>query len=197
MELFSGYMNRMYPGNRMYSQYGNAFRSSSRNGSAAYRSKTGYADNGPKTFGNLGGSGGGGYARRNMDGINEMNKGPRSKSSDNKNDDTQAPVTLLPKGQNLPTNDNKEVPLVANKEQYNGQDLSENYSEARFFVIKSYSEDDVHKSIKYSVWASTPNGNKKLNAAHEEAKEKSVGCPVFLLFSVSVFYAAGIELCDF
>ena len=33
---------------------------------------------------------------------------------------------------------------------------------ARFYVIKSYSEDDIHKSIKYSVWASTENGNRNL-----------------------------------
>ncbi len=26
---------------------------------------------------------------------------------------------------------------------------------ARFFVIKSYTEDDVHKSLKYEIWAST------------------------------------------
>jgi hypothetical protein len=79
------------------------------------------------------------------------------------------------------------VPLVVpSKEQYNGEDLSENYSDAKFFIIKSYSEDDVHKSIKYNVWASTPNGNKKLDAAYQEAKEKPGGCPIFLLFSVSV-----------
>lgn len=59
------------------------------------------------------------------------------------------------------------------------------YTDAKFFIIKSYSEDDVHKSIKYSVWASTPNGNKKLAAGYQEAQEKSGGCPVFLLFSVN------------
>ncbi|KAE8686630.1 Evolutionarily conserved C-terminal region 2, putative isoform 2 [Hibiscus syriacus] len=46
-------------------------------------------------------------------------------------------------------------------------------------------EDDVHKSIKYNVWASTSTGNKKLNAAFHEAKEKPDSCPVFLLFSVN------------
>ena len=30
---------------------------------------------------------------------------------------------------------------------------------AKFFVIKSYGEDDVHKSIKYKLWASTKRGN--------------------------------------
>ncbi|KAH0784850.1 hypothetical protein KY290_004448 [Solanum tuberosum] len=50
---------------------------------------------------------------------------------------------------------------------------------------ESYSEDDVHKSIKYNVWASTPNGNKKLDVAYQKAQQKSRGCPVFLFFSVS------------
>ena len=35
----------------------------------------------------------------------------------------------------------------------------------RFFVIKSYTEDDVHKSIKYGCWTSTNSGNRKLDAA--------------------------------
>ena len=30
-----------------------------------------------------------------------------------------------------------------------------NVDNVRFFVIKSYSEDDVHKSIKYGCWTST------------------------------------------
>jgi ribosomal protein S21 len=39
--------------------------------------------------------------------------------------------------------------------------------------------------MKYNVWTSTPNGNKKLDAAYQEAKEKPVDCPIFLLFSVN------------
>ncbi|EOA40033.1 hypothetical protein CARUB_v10008725mg [Capsella rubella] len=65
------------------------------------------------------------------------------------------------------------------------QDLLSQFRDAKFFVIKSYSEDNVYKSIKYSVWASTKNGNKKLDAAYREAKTKDVACPVFLLFSVN------------
>ncbi|URD95989.1 YT521-B-like family domain containing protein [Musa troglodytarum] len=56
---------------------------------------------------------------------------------------------------------------------------------AKFFVIKSYSEDDIHKSIKYNVWASTAYGNKKLDAGYREAQGIAGGCPVFLFFSVS------------
>jgi hypothetical protein len=68
------------------------------------------------------------------------------------------------------------------KDQYNQADFAETYSDARFFIIKSYSEDDVHKSVKYNVWASIPNGNKKLDTTYQEAKEKSSETPVFLLF---------------
>lgn len=67
---------------------------------------------------------------------------------------------------------------------FNRQDFATDYEDARFFIIKSFSEDNVHKSIKYGVWASTPHGNKKLDAAYVEAKEKKPNCPVFLFFSV-------------
>ncbi|XP_028761259.1 YTH domain-containing protein ECT2 isoform X2 [Neltuma alba] len=164
LELVSGSTTRMYPSNEVYGQYGNTW-SSFPYGSAAYGSRAGNAPGGLKALSNNRGSG---NWKKNMDGFNEMSKGPRATNSDNKSD-----------------GDNKEMPLVPVKEEYNGEDLSENYSDAKFFVIKSYSEDDIHKSIKYSVWASTPNGNRKLSAAYEEAKEKPGGCPVFLLFSVN------------
>jgi hypothetical protein len=90
------------------------------------------------------------------------------------------------KGQELPTNDGSNA---VKQDQYNRADFVETYSDAKFFIIKSYSEDDVHKSIKYNVWASTPSGNKKLDAAYVEAKEKSSSSPVFLLFSVSFIIA--------
>ncbi|KAH7655166.1 YTH domain-containing protein [Dioscorea alata] len=79
--------------------------------------------------------------------------------------------------------------IVIQTDKYNRDDFALDYSEAKFFVIKSYSEDDVHKSIKYNVWSSTPNGNKKLDSAYNEAQRISAGkprhCPVFLFFSVN------------
>ncbi|KAJ4455504.1 putative YTH domain family protein 2 [Paratrimastix pyriformis] len=54
---------------------------------------------------------------------------------------------------------------------------------ARFFVIKSYHEDDVHKAMKYGVWASTELGNRKLDAAYRDAT--ALGGPVYLFFSVN------------
>eukprot|EP01006_Ploeotia_vitrea_P047952 TRINITY_DN67179_c8_g3_i1.p1 TRINITY_DN67179_c8_g3~~TRINITY_DN67179_c8_g3_i1.p1 ORF type:complete len:542 (+),score=125.15 TRINITY_DN67179_c8_g3_i1:31-1656(+) len=57
---------------------------------------------------------------------------------------------------------------------------------AKMFVIKSYSEDDVHKSIKYGVWASTESGNKRLSAAWNEASQHGARQPhIFLFFSVN------------
>lgn len=182
--LAPGFPNGMYPSNNIYSQYGNTYRASSNFGSAAYGSRTGPVGNKLKATSD-------GrvvdHVKRNIDGFGELNKGPRAaNSSDDKSAKGIGPVTLLLKGQNLPIkSDNKEVHPVPNKQQYNGEGFPENYSDAKFFVIKSYSEDDIHKSIKYSVWTSTPNGNKKLDAAYQEAKEKPGDCPVFLLFSVS------------
>jgi len=64
---------------------------------------------------------------------------------------------------------NKDNPLLLN-------------SNARFFIIKSYSEDDIHRSIKYSVWTSTEHGNRRLNDAF---LENSKNGPIFLIFSVN------------
>ncbi|KAH7850548.1 hypothetical protein Vadar_034733 [Vaccinium darrowii] len=50
-------------------------------------------------------------------------------------------------------------------------------------------EDDIHKCIKYDVWSSTPNGNRKLDAAFHDAEAKTIEtgtkCPIFLFFSVN------------
>ncbi|XVE62911.1 hypothetical protein DITRI_Ditri06bG0157300 [Diplodiscus trichospermus] len=179
-----GYMNHMYPSSMTYDHYGNTIRGGTGFGSYGYddwRKGLGWY-----AVGNNNKSRGRGYGKENVDGLGELNKGPRVKGS--KNQDSFGPVTLAVKDQNLPaTEDSKEevVSIIPDMEQYNKEDFPDSYTDAKFFVIKSYSEDDVHKSIKYNVWASTSNGNKKLDAAFQEAKEKSNGCPVFLLFSVN------------
>ena len=184
-----GFMNRMYP-NKLYGQYGNTVRSGLGFGSNAYDSRTNgrswlAVDNKYKPRGR--GVGFFGYGNENMDGLNELNNGPRAKSS--KNQKGLAPVTA--KGQNVQSNGSNDeekdrTTVFPDRDQYNHADFPVEHTEAKFFIIKSYSEDDVHKSIKYNVWASTPNGNKKLDAAYREAQEKSAGCPVFLFFSVSI-----------
>jgi YTH domain-containing family protein len=111
------------------------------------------------------------FGNENFDGLSELNRGPR---------------TGRPKVQSCQTDLSVNgSAFPAEKDCYNRDDFADTYVDAKFFVIKSYSEDDVHKSVKYSVWASTPNGNKKLDMAYKEAKEKADSCSVFLFFSVS------------
>ena len=66
--------------------------------------------------------------------------------------------------------------------QYNPKEFNLNPKGARFFIIKSYSEDDIHRSIKYNIWCSTEHGNKRLDSAFREREGKG---PIYLLFSVN------------
>ncbi|KAB2048582.1 hypothetical protein ES319_A13G121500v1 [Gossypium barbadense] len=179
-----GYMNHMYPSNMTYDHYGNAIRGGSGFGSYGYDAwKKGL---GWYPVGNNIKSKGRGYGKESMNGLNELNKGPRVKGY--RSQDGVEAATLAVKEPNLPlieSDKENNVSLVPDIEQYNKEDFPESYSDAKFFIIKSYSEDDVHKSIKYNVWASTSTGNKKLDAAFHEAKGKPDSCPVFLLFSVN------------
>ncbi|XP_050382188.1 YTH domain-containing protein ECT1 isoform X2 [Argentina anserina] len=110
-----------------------------------------------------------------LDILCEQNRGPRaSKPKAQLIADNSVENTKL----NTPT-------TKVHDETYNQPDFVTDYKDAKFFIIKSYSEDNVHKSIKYGVWASTPNGNRKLDAAYHEATEKQESCPIFLLFSVN------------
>lgn len=43
---------------------------------------------------------------------------------------------------------------------------------SRFFIIKSFTEEDVHKAIKYQVWSSTEAGNSTLDAAYHDVEEQ-------------------------
>ena len=52
---------------------------------------------------------------------------------------------------------------------------------SKFFIIKSFSEEDVHKSIKYNVWSSSKNGNLTLSNAFNITKDKNG--EVYLFFS--------------
>ena len=52
---------------------------------------------------------------------------------------------------------------------------------SKFFVIKSFSEEDVHKSIKYNVWSSSKDGNLTLSNAYRITEENKGN--VYLFFS--------------
>ncbi|XP_024934040.3 YTH domain-containing protein ECT4 isoform X1 [Ziziphus jujuba] len=104
-----------------------------------------------------------------------QNKGPRASK----------PKSLKAENGSTVNKSKNAMSADINVKSYNQVDFPTNYQDAKFFVIKSYSEDNVFKSIKYGVWASTPSGNKKLDAAYREAKEQQRDCPIFLLFSVN------------
>lgn len=171
-------------------------------GSGASSYNRGYSHNGPNqgySFGNASissmGTNGRGWAaldngrRRGrgsgslcscsgtLDVLSEQNRGPRASKPKNQGANDSSPSVDSSKN-NLST-------VKTPDESYNHPDFVTEYSDAKFFIIKSYSEDNVHKSIKYGVWASTPNGNRKLDAAYREVKEKQSISPVFLLFSVN------------
>ncbi|XP_058762229.1 YTH domain-containing protein ECT4 [Vicia villosa] len=82
-----------------------------------------------------------------------------------------------------------EFAITVCRDRYNLPDFQTKYESAKFYMIKSFNEDDIHKGIKHDVWTSTPHGNKKLNAAFQNAEAKfseaGTQCPVFLFFSVN------------
>uniref|UniRef100_A0A1D1YP24 YTH domain-containing family protein n=1 Tax=Anthurium amnicola TaxID=1678845 RepID=A0A1D1YP24_9ARAE len=122
-----------------------------------------------------------------IDLMNEQNRGPRTN-----NPKATWGTGCEPTGVHSAVDDDTNISspdIVVKPEDYNLADFPTKYEHAFFFVIKSYSEDDIHKSIKYNVWASTPNGNQKLDnafqVAQEKMEEKGSKCPVFLFFSVN------------
>ncbi|KAJ7952091.1 evolutionarily conserved C-terminal region 5 [Quillaja saponaria] len=112
-----------------------------------------------------------------LDILNEQNRGPRASK--------QKSQISAENSSSINNNKHSTSTTKIHNESFNQPDFVTDYKDAKFFVIKSYSEDNVHKSIKYGVWASTPNGNRKLDAAYHQAKEKQDTCPVFLFFSVN------------
>ncbi|THU65349.1 hypothetical protein C4D60_Mb05t02710 [Musa balbisiana] len=182
-----GMVNKMYPNHRIYDHHANGYGSGQgfRSGMHDSRMNGRWGMSMDSKYKPRGRSNNFyGYGNENLDGMNELNKGPRSGHFRDKKG-LGPTITLAFRGQSLPANVNShDTDGVPEKDQYNKADFPETYSDAKFFIIKSYSEDDIHKSIKYSIWASTPHGNKKLDAAYQESKQKTSGCPVFLFFSV-------------
>lgn len=117
--------------------------------------------------------------------LGEQNRGPRSGKSGGKLMSKITVKAYTTRAGNVDGNGN----ITIDPSSYNLAEFPDKYPTARFFVIKSYSEDDVHKSIKYNMWSSTPSGNKRLDVAYDGAKKisesKKMLCPVFLFFSVN------------
>ncbi|KAI0636618.1 YTH-domain-containing protein [Trametes polyzona] len=75
-----------------------------------------------------------------------------------------------------------DVPTLIATKGYNPVEFDTRPAFARYFVIKSYTEDDVHKSLKYEIWSSTDPGNKRLDKAFKETGGRG---PIYLFFSVN------------
>jgi hypothetical protein len=56
--------------------------------------------------------------------------------------------------------------------------------DAQFYILRSSNDDNIHKSIKYQVWTSTPSGKNVLRKAWQEFQEKGVAPEIYLIFSV-------------
>jgi len=68
---------------------------------------------------------------------------------------------------------------------------------SKFFMIRSSTHDDIHKSMKYGVWTSTPKTNIKLNEAFEEVTKTDTKGKVFLFFrTVSMNTLNGVAVLD-
>ncbi|WAR59435.1 hypothetical protein PtB15_11B75 [Puccinia triticina] len=89
---------------------------------------------------------------------------------------------MTPNPAGLPGANNSNIQELARQKGYNPTNFDTSPPSARFFVIKSYTEEDVHKSLKYEIWASTDLGNKRLDRAFHESHESG---PIYLLFSVN------------
>lgn len=75
-----------------------------------------------------------------------------------------------------------DIPTLVAAKGYNPVTFDTRPPFARYFVIKSYTEDDVHKSLKYEIWSSTDPGNKRLDKAFKECAGRG---PIYLFFSVN------------
>ena len=54
------------------------------------------------------------------------------------------------------------------------------------FVIKSFSETNFHKSLKYGIWTSTFANNRCLDQIYREEMQKSSPCPILFFFRLII-----------
>lgn len=66
---------------------------------------------------------------------------------------------------------------------YNLKEFGLFQKNVRFFIIKSYSEDDIYRLIKYFVWISIEYGNRRLNDVFKEQQGSKF--LIYLFFSVN------------
>ncbi|XP_060085932.1 YTH domain-containing family protein 2-like [Ylistrum balloti] len=114
-------------------------------------------------------------------GMNSYNSSSNSGHSNQSSSAGSSGLALIPNPQQGATA-HPVLEKLRSANQYNPKDFNMNPRGARFFVIKSYSEDDIHRSIKYSIWCSTEHGNKRLDSAYKERESKG---PIYLFYSVN------------
>lgn len=115
-------------------------------------------------------------AGQSSSGKGSFRKGPQGQLS------TSGPSSSARTGSKSQQQQSELVGKLLSENRYNPTDFSMSVSNARFFVIKSYAEDDIHRSIKYSIWTSTEHGNRRLDQAFRDQKTKG---NIYLLFSVN------------
>ncbi|XP_030370444.1 YTH domain-containing family protein isoform X2 [Scaptodrosophila lebanonensis] len=114
-------------------------------------------------------------------GRNDSEKSPKYEYRDENNPRSAEDAPLV---EHLPVDPQSLLEELKDKNNYNPSELNLNKATAaRFFVIKSYSEDDIHRSIKYEIWCSTDHGNKRLDDAFKERQKE--GGNILLFFSVN------------
>ena len=135
----------------------------------------------------------GGRGQKKYRGNNRGNKNFYSNNYQNNN--RYPNQYMYPHGQSLYNNPYFQQQILYRTEMYicsryrnlidinqkNAKLIEQINANSKFFVIKSFSEEDVHKSIKYNVWSSSKDGNLTLSNAFKIAEESKGN--VYLFFS--------------
>ena len=124
------------------------------------------------------------------------NRGGKNFYSNNYQNNNRYPQQYMyPHGQSLYNNPYFQQQILYRTEMYicsryrnlidinqkNAKLIEQINANSKFFVIKSFSEEDVHKSIKYNVWSSSKDGNLTLSNAFKITEENKGN--VYLFFS--------------
>ena len=115
-----------------------------------------------------------------LPGAAPSNQGPRAARATANSVNSGINIGPVPGGP--PGKPNPVLETLRSVNEYNPKSFELSPNNARFFVIKSFSEDDIHRSIKYEIWCSTDHGNKRLDTAFRAMNNKG---PIYLLFSVN------------
>ena len=135
----------------------------------------------------------GGRGQKKYRGNNRGNKNFYSNNYQNNN--RYPSQYMYPHGQSLYNNPYFQQQILYRTEMYicsryrnlidinqkNAKLIEQINANSKFFVIKSFSEEDVHKSIKYNVWSSSKDGNLTLSNAFKITEENKGN--VYLFFS--------------